>query len=86
MSWSPLTRKLFLSIGFSGKKAVPLPAWANVRVSNRYNFDLVSINAPGLRVLSLDIRGLRPPNEYTAKGTILNNEHVSVKPGKKSQY
>nr|YP_009239993.1 ribosomal protein L6 [Lotharella oceanica]AMN87074.1 ribosomal protein L6 [Lotharella oceanica] len=86
VSWSPCARKLFLSLGFSGKKGIPLPAWANLRVSNRYNFDLVSLDAPGLRVLSLDIRALRPPNGYTAKGTILNDERVSVKPGKKSQY
>lgn len=63
-----------------------MPSWANLRVSNRYNFELVSLDAPGLRVLSLDVRALRPPNEYTAKGTILNNERVDIKPGKKSQY
>lgn len=86
VSWSPTTRKIFLSIGFSGKKVVPLPTWVNIRVTNRYNFELVSLNAPGLRVLSLDVRALRSPSEYTAKGTLLNNEQVNKKPGKKSQY
>ena len=73
-------------MGYTQKKVIPLPATVNVRVRNRYNFELTGIDSTRLRVLSLNIRSLRSPNKYTGKGILLNKEVLNLKQGKKTQY
>ena len=79
-------RSIALELGFTNKKVIPLPSHMNVRVINRYLFELVSINAPYLSTFSKKIRGLRPPNPYTSKGIFLNDETIVPKQGKATQY
>lgn len=83
---SPKERQLHLEVGYTQKKVIPLPVTINVRVRNRYNFELTGIDTTGLRVLSLDIRSLRSPSNYTGKGILLNKEVINLKQGKKTQY
>ncbi len=86
VTWSPTERKIFLRIGFSQKKCVPVPNSINVFVKNRYNFGLVSLDRSALNELTNKIRSLRPPNIYTGKGILINGEVVNKKVGKKTQY
>lgn len=79
-------RQIHLEVGYTQKKVIPLPATVNVKVRNRYNFELVGIDSTPLRVLSLNIRNLRSPNKYTGKGILLNKEVINLKQGKKTQY
>lgn len=83
---SKKSRRLHLELGYTQKKVIPLPKSVNVSVTNRYNFELSSLDLPQLRVLSKRVRGLRSPNVYTAKGVLLNNEVIVTKQGKKTQY
>ena len=84
--YSKNSRVIHLELGYTQKKVIPLPVTLNLKPKDRYNFELVSLNTASLKVFSQQIRALRPPNCYTAKGTLLNNEVVLVKQGKKSQY
>lgn len=79
-------RRVHLELGYTQKKVITLPRSVNVIVRNRYNFELVSVDSPLLRVISRDVRSLRPPNIYTAKGVLLNKEKIDIKQGKKTQY
>lgn len=80
------TRRIHLELGYTQKKTVTLPESVNVTVRNRYNFEFVSVDSPLLRVISRDVRSLRSPNIYTAKGIILNEENINTKQGKNTQY
>nr|ADV41809.1 ribosomal protein L6 [Bigelowiella natans] len=83
---SKKTRRVHLELGYTQKKVISMPRSVNVTVRDRYNFELVSVDSPLLRVISRDIRSLRSPNIYTAKGILLNKEKIDTKQGKKTQY
>lgn len=84
--YSKKNRVIHLELGFTQKKAIPLPVTLNLKPKDRYHFELISLDNSALTVFSKQVRALRPPNCYTAKGTLLNNEVIQVKQGKKSQY
>ena len=86
ISNSKKQRCIGLEIGYSGQKIVPLPNSINLKVINRYNFELCCLNVGVLKVLSKKIRHLRPPNPYTLKGIFLNKETLIKKQGKSVQY
>ena len=75
-----------LELGFTQKKVVSLPKEVNLRVKNRYWFSLTGLNATSLRVLQKQVRLLRPPNAYTDRGVLLNEEKISLKQGKTTQH
>ena len=79
-------RCLVLELGWSGKRAVPLPLNVNLRILTRYTFELHSLDKGALRSLSRRVRQLRPPNAYTQKGIFMDAESVKPKQGKASQY
>ena len=83
---SPTSRSIALELGFTNKKVIPLPADINVRVLSRYTFELISLNASYLKTFAKKIRDLRPPNPYTSKGIFLDNETITPKQGKATQY
>jgi large subunit ribosomal protein L6 len=80
------SRKIALELGFTNKKVIPLPSYISVRILNRYAFELISLNASSLKTFAKKIRDLRPPNPYTSKGIFLDNEIVTPKQGKATQY
>jgi len=83
---SPNSRSIALELGFTNKKVIPLPAEINVRILSRYTFELISLNASYLKTFAKRIRDLRPPNPYTSKGIFLDDETITPKQGKATQY
>ena len=79
-------RCLVLELGWSGKKAVPLPLSVNLRIITRYTFELHGLDRGAVRSISRRIRQLRPPNAYTQKGIFVDAEVLRPKQGKASQY
>ena len=83
---SKTMRSFALELGYSNKKIIPLPSCVNLRILNRYNFELHCLDNSLLRVLSKRVRELRLPNPYTSKGIFLDNERIIQKQGKSVQY
>lgn len=84
--YSPLKRKIHLEVGYTQKKIIPIPKEVNVLIKDRYNFELCSTSSYVLKNISKKIQSLRPLNVYTGKGIIVNNQKVTLKQGKKTQY
>ena len=73
-------------LGYAQRRVVPLPPHVNIKLKNRYNFSLVSVDRIGLERMAISFQAMRPPSVYTARGILRDGEVIELRPGKQTQY
>ena len=75
-------KELVLSLGYSHEIRYPLPESVKAAVTDQTKVDLESIDKQKLGQVASEIRSLRPPEPYKAKGVRYEGEHIRRKAGK----
>lgn len=75
-------RTLILNIGFSNPVNYPLPEGVDVKVDRQTIVTITGIDKELVGQTAANIRGLRPPDPYKAKGIKYRDEIIRRKAGK----
>lgn len=75
-------KELHLSLGFSHPVIFPIPDGIGVEIDKNNKITVTGANRQQVGQVAAEIRNLRPPDPYKAKGIRYSGEHIRRKVGK----
>lgn len=75
-------REVHLALGYSHPVVFPIPDHIDIEIDRNNKITITGVDRQKVGQVAAEIRSLRPPDPYKAKGIRYSNEHIRRKVGK----